>query len=297
MKYTIEKIENGIKIIGLKNFYLPHIFENGQAFRWEKTEKNSYIIVANSSVAEFMHDKENLIVYNITEKEFRSFWHEYFDLDRDYDEIKQLLSKTLAYEKNDSLKKAIKFGEGLRILNQDEYEIIISFIISANNQIPRIKNSIRLLSETYGEFIEEYKGKKYYSFPKPEILSKANPLEVKEICRVGFRNERIVVASKMFLEQNEKYSDELDDEILGDNLLEIPGVGPKVRDCILLFGYSRDNTFPVDVWVKRLMETLYLEDKISNSKILDQAQILFGNLRGLAQQYLFYYARENKIGK
>lgn len=297
MNYSIEKIENGIRIIGLKNFNLPHIFENGQAFRWEKTKDNSYIVVANASVAEFMHDEESLLAYNITEEEFRSFWHEYFDLNRDYDEIKHLLSETLAYKKNDSLKEAIKFGEGLRVLNQDEYEMIISFIISANNQIPRIKNSIKLLSETYGEFIEEYKGNKYYSFPSPEVLSKANPLEVKEICRVGFRNERIVIASKMFLEQNEKYSNELNDELLGNNLLEIPGVGPKVRDCILLFGYSRDKTFPVDVWVKRLMETLYLEEKISNSKILGQAQILFGDLRGLAQQYLFYYARENKIGK
>lgn len=295
--YTIEEISNGIKIKGLDNFNAKHIFECGQAFRWEKTENDSYIVVANRKVIEIYHDKKDIIILNTTKEDFEKIWHHYFDLDKNYDEIKNILSKTPAYKENESLKEAIDFGYGIRLLNQDEFEMIISFIISANNQIPRIKNSIKILSETYGDFIGEYKGEKYYSFPTPLQLANADSLEVKEIARVGFRNERIVNAAKDYLNNPEKYSRTLSDEILGENLLELDGVGPKVRDCILLFGYDREKTFPVDVWVKRLMEYLYIKESIPNKKILEYGIKLFGDLRGYAQQYLFYYARENKIGK
>lgn len=296
--YIVEKFDTGIKVKGLRNFDLTHIFECGQAFRWEKTEENSYIIVAFGKVIELLIDSNgDLIIYNTNEDDFITIWHDYFDLNRDYDNLKLELSKTKAYKLNNSLKEAIEFGYGIRILRQKEFEMIISFIISANNQIPRIKNSIRLLSETYGEFIQEYKGKKYYSFPAPQALAVADPLEIKEVCRVGFRNERIVLTSRLYLENPEQFSNELDDESLGNNLLELPGVGPKVRDCILLFGYARGNTFPVDVWVKRLMETLYIKKTIPNKQILAYSEELFGDYKGIAQQYLFYYARENKIGK
>ncbi|MFL8887581.1 DNA-3-methyladenine glycosylase family protein [Helcococcus kunzii] len=296
--YIIEEFDGGIKVKGLKNFDLTHIFECGQAFRWEKTVDNSYIIVAYGRVIELIKDaSDDLIIYNTNKEDFLNIWHNYFDLNRDYDSLKLELAKTAAYKLNTSLKEAIEFGYGIRILRQEEFEMIISFIISANNQIPRIKNSIRLLSETYGEFIQEYKGQRYYSFPTPEKLASADPLEIKEICRVGFRNERIVLTSRLYLENPENFSNQLDDQTLGDNLLALPGVGPKVRDCILLFGYARGNTFPVDVWVKRLMETLYIKKTIPNKQILIYSEDLFGEHKGIAQQYLFYYARENKIGK
>ncbi|MFL8952494.1 DNA-3-methyladenine glycosylase family protein [Helcococcus kunzii] len=296
--YMIEEFDGGIKVKGLKNFDLTHIFECGQAFRWEKTVDNSYIIVAYGRVIELIKDaSDDLIIYNTNKEDFLNIWHNYFDLNRDYDSLKLELAKTAAYKLNTSLKEAIEFGYGIRILRQEEFEMIISFIISANNQIPRIKNSIRLLSETYGEFIQEYKGQRYYSFPTPEKLASADPLEIKEICRVGFRNERIVLTSRLYLENPENFSNQLDDQTLGDNLLALPGVGPKVRDCILLFGYARGNTFPVDVWVKRLMETLYIKKTIPNKQILIYSEDLFGEHKGIAQQYLFYYARENKIGK
>ena len=298
MAYTIEKTDFGLKIIGLQNFNLSHIFECGQAFRWENIDEGSYIIVSFGKVIELkINEIGELFVYNSSEEDFKNIWHHYFDLDRNYNIVKEIMKSTKAYKLNDSLKDALEFGYGLRILNQDSFEMIISFIISANNQIPRIKNSIKLLSENYGEFIGEYKGKKYYSFPTPDMLSKADAHDIKEICRVGFRNERIVEASKLFVEDPSKYNNNLSDKELGDNLLSLPGVGPKVRDCILLFGYARENTFPVDVWVKRLMETLYIKKSIPNKKILEYSEELFGQYKGFAQQYLFYYARENKIGK
>lgn len=295
--YTIETIDDGIKVSGLKDFNIEHIFECGQAFNWEKTEDDTYIIVAYNKVIELEEKDDDLYIYNSNEEDFVNIWHKYFDLDRDYFEIKKELAKTKAYSLNESLQEAMDFGYGIRILQQDQFEMIVSFIISANNQIPRIKKSIKILSETYGDFIQTYKGNDYYAFPRAEVLAKADPAEIKEVARVGFRNQRIVDAGQAFLTRPEDFSQDLSDEKLGENLIELNGVGPKVRDCILLFGYNRPKTFPVDVWVKRLMETLYIGHEIPNKKILEKGTELFGDLRGYAQQYLFYYARENKIGK
>lgn len=299
MEYKIENIEGGIRIIGLKNFNLTHIFECGQAFRWEKTEEESYIVVAFGRVVEFFMEGEDLLAYNTGEDDFRKIWHPYFDLDKDYDQIKNDLRKTKAFGLNDSLKEAMDFGYGIRILNQDRFETIISFIISANNQIPRIKKSVDLLAQQYGDFIENYKGKDYYSFPSPGQLKDADPLEVKEVTRVGFRNERIVNTSKAIYNKDFDLDgfESLSDEKLRSELIKLEGVGPKVAACILLFAYDRGETFPIDVWVKRLMETLYIGREIKNKEIDSYADEIFGVNKGYAQQYLFYYARENAIGK
>ena len=299
MEYKIENIEGGIRIVGLKNFNLTHIFECGQAFRWEKTEEESYIVVAFGRVVEFFMEGEDLLAYNTGEDDFRKIWHPYFDLDKDYDQIKNDLRKTKAFGLNDSLKEAMDFGYGIRILNQDRFETIISFIISANNQIPRIKKSVDLLAQQYGDFIENYKGKDYYSFPSPGQLKDADPLEVKEVTRVGFRNERIVNTSKAIYNKDFDLDgfESLSDEKLRSELIKLEGVGPKVAACILLFAYDRGETFPIDVWVKRLMETLYIGREIKNKEIDIYADEIFGVNKGYAQQYLFYYARENAIGK
>lgn len=299
MEYKIENIEGGIRIVGLKNFNLTHIFECGQAFRWEKTEEESYIVVAFGRVVEFFMEGEDLLAYNTSEDDFRKIWHPYFDLDKDYDQIKNDLRKTKAFGLNDSLKEAMDFGYGIRILNQDRFETIISFIISANNQIPRIKKSVDLLAQQYGDFIENYKGKDYYSFPSPGQLKDADPLEVKEVTRVGFRNERIVNTSKAIYNKDFDLDgfESLLDEKLRSELIKLEGVGPKVAACILLFAYDRGETFPIDVWVKRLMETLYIGREIKNKEIDSYADEIFGVNKGYAQQYLFYYARENAIGK
>lgn len=296
MEYLIEEIENGIIVKGLKDFNPTHIFENGQAFRWEKTGSDSYIAVHKDKVSEFILRDEDLLVLNSSKSDFINIWHDYFNLDTDYGNIKDQLRNTKAYQQNDSLKKALDFGYGLRILNQDRFEMIISFIISANNRIPQIKKCIELLSMTYGQPIGTYKGKQYYRFPKPSELAYEDPERLKEITRVGFRNTRIISAAKKYYEEPE-YFDNMDLDELKLNLLALPGIGPKVMDCILLFGYGVEDTFPVDVWVKRLMETLYLDGTYSNKKILEFAKELFGDYMGHAQQYLFYYARENAIGK
>ena len=277
----------------IKDFEPKHIFECGQAFRWRKEDDDSYTAIHMGKIVNVKKKNENIIFSNTNEKDFQNIWQDYFDLQTDYSEIKSELSK------DSILEEAIKFGEGIRILNQEPYETTISFIISANNQIPRIKKSIELISENYGEFIDEYKGIKYYSFPKPEILAKVDESELEEKCKVGYRGKYIVNTSKMIYNK-EVNLDKLYNMPTKDAkeiLMTLPGVGPKVSDCILLFSLNKNDAFPVDVWVKRVMEHFYLKEDTSLKNISKYAEDKFGNLGGYAQQYLFYYAREQGIGR
>lgn len=322
MKYNIVEEENKIIIKDIKDFNPQHIFECGQAFRWDKEEDGSYTTVAFGKVLNVKKVGGDIILSPTNMEDFEEIWYDYFDLARDYGEIKRELSK------DPILKEATEFGDGIRILNQDPFEIIISFIISANNQIPRIKNSIELISKHYGQKIgtrgqvhcpkiqsdnpchpersegsygldEAAYSKDYYSFPTPEALSKVNVEELREISRVGFRDKRIIETSRIIADG------EIDiDHIFNqsrdegkETLMTLPGVGPKVSDCILLFAFDKDEAFPVDVWVKRVMEYFYLKEDTNVKKIGFHGQRLFGNLAGFAQQYLFYYAREEGIGK
>ncbi|HEY8363113.1 MAG TPA: DNA glycosylase [Tissierellaceae bacterium] len=290
MEYNIIVEDNRIVLKEMRNFDPKHIFECGQAFRWKVEDDNSYTTIAYGKVLNVKRENNDIIMNNTDLDDFYNIWYNYFDLGRDYDEIKEELSK------DPILKEAIRFGEGIRILNQEPFETIISFIISANNQIPRIKKSIELISRNYGEKIE---GTEYYSFPKAEKLAEAKPEDLKEICRVGFRAERIVETSKIIasggLDINKIY--ELPKEEGKELLLKLPGVGNKVSECILLFAFKKSDAFPVDVWVKRVMEFFYLKEDTDVKLIGDYGAKLFGSLAGFAQQYLFYYARELGIGK
>jgi N-glycosylase/DNA lyase len=196
------------------------------------------------------------------------------------------------------METAVNFGHGIRILKQDEWETLVSFITSANNRISMIKKAIEALSKNYGEYIGEYRGRKYYSFPTPESL---NGLEVEDIQfkGIGFRGKYILNAAKFVTEKTVdiyKLRD-LNTSEVREQLMLFPGVGPKVSDCIMLFSMDKDDAFPIDVWVKRVMEYFYLPEGTGLKKIQKFAQEKFGNLAGFAQQYLFYYARELKIKK
>lgn len=289
MKYNIIAEENRLIFKDMENFDPKHIFECGQAFRWTVEEDDSYTIVAYGKVLNIKKEDNDIIFSNTNLDDFNNIWYRYFDLARDYNLIKNELSKDLI------LKEAISFGEGLRILNQEPFETIISFIISANNQIPRIKKSIDLIARTYGERIDG----EYYSFPTAEVLAKTDSKDLREICRVGFRDVRIVEASKMIFNGNIDLDTikDLNREDSKKLLMELPGVGPKVSDCILLFAFDKDEAFPVDVWVKRVMEHLYIKKETNVKEIGVYGDKKFGKLAGYAQQYLFYYAREQGIGK
>ena len=218
---------------------------------------------------------------------------QYFDLNRDYEKIKKTLSKI-----DQNMKTSIEYGKGIRILNQDLWETIISFIISANNNIPRIKGIIERLSKKYGNEII-YKEKSYYTFPTPEQLKDVTVQEYREL-GLGFRDIRLYETTKMILE-NQVNLEELrtnpNTYEVREKLLTLSGVGPKVADCILLFSdLKRFEVFPIDVWVRRVMNDLYIknedETKVSKKQIEKIAKEKFGDLAGLAQQYLFYWRRE-----
>ena len=293
MDYNIIEKDNEIILKDMEDFEPEHIFECGQAFRWKREEDGSYTAVHRGKVVNVRRDGKNVILFNTNIEDFKNIWYDYFDLGRDYSRIKEELSK------DPILKEAIQFGKGIRILNQDPYETTISFIISANNQIPRIKRSIKLISESYGQYICTYKDEKYYSFPTADILSKIDVNELERNHKVGFRAKYIVESSKMIADKEVDldaiYS--LPTEKAQEELVKLPGVGPKVSSCILLFAFKKGDAFPVDVWVKRIMEYFYFKKDTRLKDISTFAKEQFGPLAGFAQQYLYYYAREQGIGK
>ena len=276
-----------------KSFELAHIFECGQCFRWNKQKDGSYTGVFKGNVLNVNKIDDNVIFKGICEGNIKDVVTEYFDLNRDYEKIKLLLSKI---DKNIEL--SIKHGNGIRILNQDLWETIISFIISANNNIPRIKGIIEKLSQNYGKEII-WNEERYYTFPTAEELKEVSVEQYRKL-GLGFRDIRLYETTHMILDKQvdlEQMHKEKDTLKVRDELLSLSGVGPKVADCILLFStLKRFEVFPIDVWVRRVMNDLYIknpdETKVNKKEIEKLAQEKFGNLAGLAQQYLFYWRRE-----
>lgn len=281
---------NKIILKGQTSFVPSHIFECGQAFRWKKLDEEKYRFIFRDMVLETHAIDDSIeILGDFSDK---NEILNYFDLNTNYDAIKAKLSLN-----DEILTKAISFGGGMRILRQDSFETYISFIISANNQIKNIKNTIKKLSQMYGEKLNNpFDDEEYYAFPTPLALSNAKPEDIKEYARAGFRSERIVIASKM-VQEGIIIFDKLKEKSIDDirkTLLEVPGIGEKVFQCILLFGLGRTDSFPVDVWVKRVMEELYYGGEERNKKLIQEDGLRrFGDLSGYAQQYLFYYMREN----
>ena len=283
-KYIIKNIDS---------FELKDIFECGQCFRWNIEEDGSYTGVFGNNVLNVKKDNKDVTFEGICDGDIREKVEYYFDLNRDYQEIKEKLSKI-----DNNMKTSIEYGKGIRILNQDLWETIISFIISANNNIPRIKGIIERLSKKYGNEIE-FNGKKYYTFPSPEELKDVSVEEYRSL-GLGFRDIRLYETTKMILDGKvdlNKVRNNQNTMEVRENLLTLSGVGPKVADCILLFSdLKRFEVFPIDVWVRRVMNDLYIkqedEKKVSKKQIEKLANDKFGDLAGIAQQYLFYWRRE-----
>ena len=283
-KYIIENQES---------FELKDIFECGQCFRWNENENGSYTGVVNKGVLKVEKQGKKIFFTGILDQDIKEVVRFYFDLDRNYEEIKMQLSNIDKY-----LKTSVEYGKGIRILNQDLWETIISFIISANNNIPRIIGIIERISKKYGTEIE-WNGEKYYTFPTPKQLRKATVEDLRSL-GTGFRDIRIYETTQKVLSGKINLNEVQNKDTLSarEELLTLSGVGPKVADCILLFStLKRFDVFPIDVWVRRVMNELYIknedETKVSKKDIMKIANEKFGNLEGLAQQYLFYWKRES----
>lgn len=282
-KYILENQES---------FELKDIFDCGQCFRWNKNDDNSYTGVIKDAVMNVKKDENKIIFKAETDRKIEELVYEYFDLKTNYNEYKEKLSKI-----DEFLEESTKFGSGIRILKQDLWECIISFIISANNNIPRIKKIIERLSQNYGKEVK-FEGKSYYLFPTVENLANASVEDLRNL-GLGFRDKRIFNTTQMILnkEIDLEYIENLNNSnIIREELLKLDGVGPKVADCIMLFALKRKDVFPIDVWVRRVMNDLYIhnenEEKVNKKELQKLAEEKFLGISGIAQQYLFYWKRE-----
>ena len=279
--------------IPLDSFNLEHIFECGQCFRWEKINEYSYIGIIDDTVLKVKIDNDKLVISGVTDKkDIQNYLIEYFDLNRDYSKIKSKLSSIDKY-----MKESIDYGYGIRILNQNIWECIISYIISANNNIPRIKKIINNLSTRFGKKVT-FEGNNYYLFPTIDQLATAS-VEDFRAAGAGFRDIRLYNTTQAIYNKDFNLSKLIqinDTNEIEKILLELDGVGPKVANCIMLFSLKRFDVFPVDVWVRRVMNELYIhakdENKINSKEIVKLAHDKFGDLSGIAQQYLFYWRRD-----
>lgn len=268
-----------IKLYNIDHFDLEQTFLCGQCFRWEKDENGVfYGVVANHAAKAYYHDPKT--IYIESSNPDLIYWSRYLNFSCDYNNVESELAG------DQRLVPCIESGQGIRILQQDLWETLVSFIISANNNIPRIKKIINKLCELYGEKIE-FDNKIFYGFPSAEALADLDLSDLAEI-KAGFRDKYILDAAKKVASGQVNLSEitKLNNHSAKAQLMKINGVGTKVADCILLFAMGRHDVFPLDVWTKRIISEVYGVDEKS---IPDFVQERFGRNAGIAQQYLYYY--------
>ena len=270
-----------VEVVGSDLPDLDKTFDCGQCFRFEKVNNSRHQSewggVAFGRYVSFAREEDKLYVYNSTQKEFEGLWRGYLDLDTDYLAIdRDILSRS----DSEALKNAVAYGHGIRLLRQEPWETVCSFIISQNNNIPRIKKIIKALSERAGERID---GTDEFSFPTAEAVEALGEKELFDL-KTGFRAKYIYDAAKKVKEGDvDLLSIPRLPTLEGAELLcGIKGIGPKVAACALLFGFGKYDAFPVDVWIKKAIGKYFPGQ-------FDAARL--GEYAGVAQQYLFYYER------
>ena len=271
---------NKIEFENIRDFNPVHIFECGQVFRWRPEDESGavYAGIAGRYAARVSFSDEKLSILASGGDE--DYWYRYFDLATDYGEIKSELVST-----EPKIEKACEYGYGIRILRQDLFETTISFIISQNNNIPRIRKCVEAVCEAYGEKIGDIEGRAIYAFPTPEALAGAS-VEDMAALKLGYRGAYIIETAKRYLEEGCPSCRE--------DLLSMHGIGPKVANCIMLFGLRDVKAFPLDTWIRHIMNDMYGIAENDDCEMYRVAYEKFGACAGYAQQYLFYYYREAK---
>jgi len=273
----------------IKDFSLYETLECGQCFHFEKLAKDEYVVIANQKLLHVEQKGEELIFHNASEEDVINIWIPYFDLLRDYKKIKKSLIKM-----DKILKEPINKMPGIRIMNQDFYEMLISFIISQNKQIPQIKKIIFAISEKYGKNLGNINGKDYYSFPDLHTLKTITEEDFRDL-KTGFRAPYLRDAVIKMQDYNPEKLKNMDFYEAQSELMKIKGVGEKVANCVLLFALGFRSSFPIDVWIQRIMQDLYYNGEKVDKKIIKEfAKERFMELGGYAQQYLFVYGRDKK---
>ena len=276
MRYEIK--DNDIVLYDVPCLNIELCVFCGQAFRWKKNDDGSFHGIVDGKVTDIYQCEDGIIFKNTSEYDFLNLWKDYFDIDADYENYCRILSD------DENIKSAYEEYYGIRILHQKPWETLCSFIISQNNNIPRIMGIIDRLCENFGEKI----GEKDYTFPSYESLRNVTAEDLAPL-RAGFRHKYIADAVDKLC------SGEIDLEIIKtmpiekarEELMKIKGVGAKVAECTLLYGFGRKEAFPVDVWVKKIMAEMYPDGLPECCK----------NIEGIAQQYLFHWRRNSDLFK
>lgn len=270
-----KKVKRGVEL-QIEDFSLRKTFECGQCFRWREVSENVFSGVAKGRCLTLLSEGDKIIFKDVSLSEFEDIWIDYFDLTTDYIKIKNQISKI-----HPVLSEAVKFSSGIRILKQDSWEALCSFIISQNNNIPRIMNIISGLCKNFGDMINESS----FSFPSAKKISEFDEKSLRVI-RAGFRASYILDAAQKIIDGKVNLESILSMSLndARQTLMKIYGVGPKVAECTLLYGFHKLEAFPIDVWMKKAMKVLF--------NGMDPCEL--GEYAGVAQQYIFYYSRMNK---
>ena len=287
--YRVKSMKPDLEL-NVECFNLKYTLECGQCFRWECIEDNTYIGVIEDRVIKIKQQGNKLLIWSSLTTNLEQAVSKYFDLNKDYLFLEKEIAKI---DKN--VEESLKYSSGIRILNQPLFETIISYIISANNNIKRISRSVKDISRKYGKKVL-FENNEYYLFPTLEEIANITIDDLLE-CGTGFRARYIKNVINYFLDNKNFLMnlENMDTETARKSLMSLMGVGPKVADCILLFSLKRGEVFPIDVWVKRIMEKLYFKDNTGIKEISEFAKDKFGKYAGIVQQHLFHNVREGNI--
>jgi N-glycosylase/DNA lyase len=259
----------------IDEFDLGKIEESGQCFRLRRTEDNVWENVAGNRFLRVERLGEGRFGFSCTEEEFDGYWKNYFDLGRDYRAVQRLVPDDDAF-----LRSAVSFGDGIRILRQEPFEMLITFIISQRKNIPAIRRAVETLCDRYGEPIDTPWGERR-AFPTAERLASCADLSG---CSLGYREKYVLSAARDAAcgKTDVCAMSALGDEELKAKLKEVYGVGEKVANCVMLFGYGRLGAFPRDVWINRVLSEVY-------GDAFDEKR--YAGVGGIIQQYMFFFAR------
>ncbi len=268
-----------MQIIKNQQLNMRKIADSGQVFRFNKSGEGRWELIASNRLLNIeqinIRNYEEGYRLSCSAQEFKNYWEHYFDLEADYNKYMESIPPD-----DEFLSSAARYSKGMRILYQDKWEMLISFIISQRKSIPAIKTSIEKLCRNFGVHIESEK----YAFPTPEAIADAD-ISILESCSLGYRSKYVYEAARRVASGEcdlDSYS-QLNDEELLAALMGFKGVGVKVANCVALFAYHRINAFPVDVWIDRLIKEHY-DGKFDVA--------LYKGYAGIIQQYMFFYGRE-----
>ncbi len=263
------------------DFDLAKIMDSGQCFRVKKLEDESYRFITGRSLL-YMRETDTPGLYeaDCSEEDWEQVWIPYFDLNRNYAAIRAAIP-----EKDVPMRTAARLGAGIRVLRQDPFETLISFIISQRKTIASIRSSVGLLASICGERVETDREELHY-FPTPEAIL-AHTSEIEEACRLGYRIPYVLDAARAIADGSVDLAalDSFPDEVVTALLMQIRGVGPKVAGCVALFAYGRTSFAPIDVWIRKVMD-LYYEG--------DNPFLPYGENAGILQQFIYYAVQHEK---